>query len=114
MVIAFEGFTKQHKVIAAPHAWLGIAAILAVTSIRFVPAVMAAAFGHVDFAADHGLDVALACFAEEIRGGKEISVVGDGHGGQFLWGSLIGKRRCLLTPHRADRILYNGEIQRTA
>src|SRR4029077_4925188 len=77
--------------IAAAHARLSIAAILAAASIRFVAAVMAAAFGKVELAANDGLDVALAGFIEEIGGGKEIAVVGDGYRGHFLAGRFIQK-----------------------
>ncbi len=75
--------------IAAAHSRLGVTAMLAVASIRFVAAIMAASLGHVDFAADDGLNVALAGFIEKIGGGKEIAVVGDGHRGHPLPGCLI-------------------------
>jgi hypothetical protein len=91
VVIALEGFTKKDKVVAAASARFGFIAVVAVSSIRFIAAVMAAAPGYVDFAADDGLDVALAGFIEEVRGGEEIAVVGDGHGRHFLAGSFIEK-----------------------
>src|SRR5713226_927675 len=75
--------------IRAAHAGFGVAAILGVAPICFFAAVMPAALGHVDFAANDGLDVAFAGFIEKIGGGKEISVVGDSHGGHFLAGSFI-------------------------
>src|SRR5258706_16102132 len=84
--------------IAPTHPRLSIAAILAVASIRFVAAVMAASFCHVDFAANDGLDVALAGFIEEICGGKEIAVVGDGHRRDFLAGSFIPKLGSFASP----------------
>ncbi len=77
--------------IRAAHTGFGVAAILAVRAIGFFAAVMAAALGHVDLAADDGLDVALAGFIEEIRSGKEIAMIGDGHGGHFLAGRFIQK-----------------------
>src|SRR5260370_24220989 len=77
--------------IRAAHSGFGVAAILAVAPVRFFPAVMAAALSNVDFAADDGLDVALAGFIEEIGGGEEIAMVGDGHGGHLLAGPVIQK-----------------------
>src|SRR5258708_13738044 len=77
--------------IRAAHSGFGVAAILAVAPVRFFPAVMAAALSNVDFAADDGLDVALAGFIEEIGGGEEIAMVGDGHGGHLLAGRFIQK-----------------------
>ncbi len=50
---------------------------------------MPAALCHIDFAADDGLDVPLAGFVEEIRGGEEIAVVGNGHRGHFLARCLV-------------------------
>ena len=75
--------------IRAAHPGFGVAAILAVAPICFFAAVMAAALGHVDFAADDGLDVALAGLVEKIRGGKPITVVCNGHGRHFLAGRFI-------------------------
>src|SRR6266478_1288147 len=77
--------------IRTAHPRLGIAAILPVAAIGFVAAVMAAAFSQVDFAADDGLDVALAGFIEEIGGSKEVAMVGDGHGRHFLPRRFIQK-----------------------
>src|SRR5260370_9742152 len=70
--------------IRAAHTGFGVAASVGVAAICFFAAVMTAALGHVDFAADDGLDVALAGLIEEICGGKEIAVVRDSHGGHFL------------------------------
>jgi hypothetical protein len=58
-------------------------------SVRFYTAVVAAAFGHINFASDDGLDVALAGFVEEIGGGEKIAVVRYGHGWHFLPRRLI-------------------------
>src|SRR2546430_13612085 len=77
--------------IAAAHTRLGVASILAVASVGFLAAFMAAAFGYVNFAANDGLDVALAGFIEKIGSGEKIAVVGNGHGGQFLARSFIPK-----------------------
>src|ERR1700674_2696797 len=76
--------------IRAAHSGFGVAAILAVAA-GFFAAVMAATFGHVDFAANDGLNVALAGFVEEIGGGEEIAVVRDSHCGHFLAGCFIQK-----------------------
>jgi len=75
--------------IRAAHSGFGVAAILAVAAIGFFAAIVAAALGHIDFAADDGLDVALAGFIEEIRGGEEIAVVRDRHCGHLLAGCFI-------------------------
>src|SRR5260370_12069375 len=77
--------------IRAAHSGVGVTAILAVAPIGFFADVMAAALGQVDFAADDGLYVALAGFVEEIRGSKEIAVVGDGHRRHLLAGRFIEK-----------------------
>src|SRR5258708_20152617 len=77
--------------IRAAHSWFGFGGILAIAGGRFFAAVMAAALGHVDLAANDGLDVALAGFIEEIGSGKEIAMVGDGHGGHLLAGRFIQK-----------------------
>ena len=77
--------------IRAAHSGFGLAAILAVAAVRSFTALVAAAFGHVDFAADDGLNVALAGFVKEIGGGEEIAMVGDGHGGHLLAGRFIQK-----------------------
>src|SRR5256885_17191356 len=77
--------------IAAAHTRLGVASILAVASVGFLAAFMAAAFGYVNFAANDGLDVALAGFMEKIGSGEKITMVGDGHGGGFLGGCFIPK-----------------------
>ena len=75
--------------VRAAHPGFGVAAILAVAPIGFFAAVMAAAFGDVHFAADDGLDVALASFVEKISRGKEIAMVRDSHGRHFLAGRFI-------------------------
>src|SRR5260370_6633293 len=79
--------------IRAAHAGFGVAAILAVASIRFLAAVVAAALSYIDFAADDGLDVALASFIKEIGSSKEIAVIGDGYGGHLLAGRILPKPR---------------------
>src|SRR5258708_14175043 len=98
--------------VAPTHPRLSIAAILAVASIRFVAAVMAAAFGHVDFAANDGLDVALAGFIEEIGGGKEISLDGDGHRGHFLAGRFIQNLSKFASPNEPTDIRVKKPIQK--
>src|SRR5260370_18418574 len=84
--------------IRAAHAGFGVAAILAVASIRFLSSVMATALRHVNFAANDGLDVALAGFVKEIGSGKKIAVVGDGYGGHLLAGRFIQKIGGLASP----------------
>ncbi len=71
---------------------------------------MPAAFGDIDFATDDGLDVALAGFVEEIRGGEEISVVGDGHGGHLLAGRFIQKLGGLASPVEQAVIRMNVKM----
>ncbi len=84
--------------IRAAHAGFGVAAILAVASIRFLAAVVAAALSYIDFAADDGLDVALASFIKEIGSSKEIAVIGDGYGGHLLAGRFIQELGGLASP----------------
>src|SRR5258708_14924257 len=79
--------------VRAAHPGFGVAAILAVAPIGFFAAVMAAALGDVHFAADDGLNVALAGFIEEIGGGEEIAMVRDSHRRHFLAGRFIQKLR---------------------
>ena len=57
----------------------------------FFAAIVAAALGDINFAADDGLYVALAGFIEEIGSGKKVAVVGDGHSGHFLPRSFVEK-----------------------
>jgi hypothetical protein len=52
---------------------------------------MAAAFGDVDFAADDGLDVALAGFIEKVGGGEKIAVIRNGHRRHLLAGGFVKK-----------------------
>ena len=96
--------------IRAAHPGFGVAAILAVAPICFFAAVMAAALGHVDFAADDGLDVALASFVEKISRGEEIPVVGDGHGRHFLAGRFIQELGGLAGPIEQAVIRMNVKM----
>ena len=91
IAIAFEVFAEENEVIAAAGAGFKIVAIFGSDRAGFFAAVVAAALGDVDFAADDGLDIALAGFIEEIGGGEEVAVVGDGHGGHFLARSFVEK-----------------------
>src|SRR5260370_9321857 len=93
--------------IGTAHAGLGITTILAVATIGLFAAVMAAALSDVDFATDDGLDVALAGFVEEIRSGKEIAGIGDGHGWPFLAGRFSAKLRGLASPIEQPEIPMN-------
>ena len=90
IVIALEILAEKDEVIAAACAGFEIVAIFG-GGAGFFAAVVAAALGDVDFATDDGLDVALAGFIEEIGGGEEVAVVGDGHGGHFLARGLVEK-----------------------
>src|SRR5206468_9487162 len=76
---------------AAARAGLHFAAVPVPRGRGFFPAVVAAAFGDVDFAADDGLDVTLAGFIEEVCSGEEIAVIGDGHGGHLLARGFVEK-----------------------
>src|SRR5258708_30247365 len=89
IVIALEIFAKQNEVVAAARTWLHFTAIAVGHRRGFFAAVVAAAFGDVDFAADDGLDVAFAGFIEKVGGGEQISVVGDGPGGPLLAGCVL-------------------------
>ena len=57
----------------------------------FAATVVPAALGHINFATDDGLYVALAGLIEKIRRGKQVAMVGDGHRGHFLPRRLIKK-----------------------
>jgi hypothetical protein len=91
IVIALEGFAEKDQVVAAAATRFGFIAIIAVGTVRLFAAVVAAALGDIHFAADDGLNVALAGLIEEIGGGEEIAVVGNGHGRHLLPGSFIEK-----------------------
>src|SRR2546429_5403378 len=90
--------------IAAAHTRLGVASILAVASVGFLAAFMAAAFCYVNFAANDGLDVALAGFIEKIGSGEKIAVVGNGHGGHFFARCFLPKVRGFANPPGEDVI----------
>src|SRR5258708_16760393 len=96
--------------IRTAHSGFGVAAILAVAPVRFFAAVMAAAVSNVDFAADDGLNVALAGFIEEIGGGEEIAMVGDGHGGHFLAGGFIQELGGFASPLEEAVIRVHGKM----
>jgi hypothetical protein len=91
---------------------LGISAILAVAYARLVAAVMAAALGHVNFAADDGLDVALAGFIEEIGSGEKIAVIGDGHRRHFLSGCFIQQLAGLTGAIEQTKIRVNVKVNK--
>ena len=61
-----------------------VAAILAVTNICFLPSIMPAALGYIDFAPNDGLNVALAGLVKEICGRKEIAMIRDSHSRHLL------------------------------
>ena len=84
-MITLKIFAQQDEVIAAARAGFRFRTAFPIRNGRgFFAAVVAAAFGDVDFAADDGLDVSLAGFIEKIGGGKQVAVIGDGHGGHLL------------------------------
>src|SRR5271157_614952 len=91
VVVALEVLAEEHQVIAAAGAGFHFAAFATIGRAGFFTAVVAAALGEVNFAADDGLDVALAGFMEEIGGGKEVAMVGDGHGRHFLARGFVEK-----------------------
>ena len=65
--------------VAPAHARFCLAAVLTARSVCFLAAVVAAPFGHVNFASNNWLDVAFAGFIKEISGGEKISVVRNGY-----------------------------------
>src|ERR1700686_201630 len=75
--------------ITAAPGGLAIGAFLSVGAIGLFAALMAAASGHIHFATDDGLNVALARFIEEIRSGKKIAMIGDGQRRHFLGRSFV-------------------------
>src|SRR5215472_13450838 len=75
--------------IGAAHARFHVGLFRPAVAVSFLAAVVAAAFGKVNFAADDGLDVTLAGFIEEIRSSEKIAVVRDEHGGHLLARCLI-------------------------
>ena len=84
IVVALKRLAEEHQMIRTTHPRFGLATLLSVAAVRFFAPVMPAAFGHVNLAADDGLDVPLAGLMEEIRSRKEVSVVCNGHGRHFL------------------------------
>jgi hypothetical protein len=84
IVVTLEIFAEKNEVVTAAGAGFHFAAIAVGGGCGFFAAVVAAAFGDVDFAADDGLDVALAGFIEKVGGGEKIAVVRDGHRGHLL------------------------------
>jgi hypothetical protein len=94
VLIALKGFAEEHKVVAAASAGLEIVSVRvrsAVVGAGFFSAIVTAAPGDVDFAADDGLHVALGGFVEKVGGREEVAVVGDGHGGHLLPGGFVEK-----------------------
>src|SRR5215472_11973778 len=103
VVVALQRFAKQNQMIRAAHARLELAAVLPVAGGLLCP-VKPAALGHVNFAADNRLDVALARFVEKICGCEEIPVIRDGHRRHFLPRSLIEKFGSLARPVKQTEI----------
>ena len=91
VAIAVHVFAKEDKVIAAARARLifAIVAVAGADGSGFLAAIETGTLGEIDLATDDGLNVALTGFMEEVGGGKEVTVVGNGHGGHFLPGSFI-------------------------
>ena len=89
IAVAFEIFAEENQVIAAPGAGLKIVAIFGGDGAKFFAAIVAAALGDIDFAADDGLHIALAGFVKEIGGGEEVAVIGDGYRRHFLARSFV-------------------------
>src|SRR5580704_18471304 len=96
--------------VAPAHARLRFAAVLSACSVGFFAAVVTAALGHIDFAADDGLDVTLAGFVEKICGGKEVPVVGNGYGGHFLPRSFIEELGRFACPVEETEIRMNVKM----
>src|SRR5215467_1254989 len=84
--------------IGAAHARLRFTLILAAIAVGLFTAIVPAALRDIDFAADDGFHVTLAGFVEEISSGKEIAVVGDGHGGHLLAGGFVQQLRGFASP----------------
>src|SRR6516165_9786003 len=78
VVVALKILAKQNQVIASPRSWFEIVAIFAGRS-GFFTAIQPAALRDINFTANDWLYVALTRLVEEIRGGEQVAVVGDGH-----------------------------------
>jgi len=102
VAVAFRIFTEQHEVIRP--ALRDVAILSAITASRraagaprcaigiavgFLAAIVAAGARDVDFAADDRLHASRGGFVMEVLGGKQITVIRDGHGGHALVGCLI-------------------------
>jgi hypothetical protein len=83
IAVAVFGFAEEEEVIGAAGG--------GVVARRIVgwAAIVAGAFGDVDFAADDGLDATSGGGVVEMGGGKEIAVVGDGDGGEAAAGGFL-------------------------
>jgi hypothetical protein len=90
IAVAFQGFAEKDEMIGATSAGFKVVAVLG-DGPCLLPPLQAATLGDVDFTADDGLDVALGGFIEEISSGKQVAMVGDGHGGHFLPGRFVEK-----------------------
>jgi len=88
IVIALEIFTKQNEVVAAARTRFHFTAIAVGHRRGFFAAVVAAAFGDVDFATDDGLDVALLASLKKLAAAKDCRGR-DGHGGHLLAGGFV-------------------------
>src|ERR1700690_1659344 len=83
---------------------------VAIVGSGFFPTIVAAALGQVNFAADDGLDVALAGFIEEIGGSEEVAMVGDSHGRHFLARSFVEQLGGLASPVEKTEIRVDVEM----
>jgi hypothetical protein len=69
--------------------WFPIVAVICRVSNGFLTAIVATSLGNVNLTADDRLYIAFTRFVEEVGRGKQISVVGNRHGGHFLAGRFI-------------------------
>ncbi len=112
IVIALEIFAKQNEVVAAARTRLHFTAIAVGHRRGFFAAVVAAAFGDVDFATDDGLDVALAGFIEKVGSGKKIAVVGDGYSRHLLARGFVEELGSFARAVKKTEVRMNVEMNK--
>ena len=90
-MVALLCLAQQNQVVGAAHSRFHVGLIRRAVAVGFFAAVVAAAFGDVNFTTDDGFDVALAGFVEKIRSCEKIAMIGDGHRGHFLSRRFVEK-----------------------
>ena len=98
--------------IASAHARFGLAAIVTASPVCFLSAVVAATFGHVNFAPNNRLDIALAGFIEEISRGEKISVIRNGYRRHLLPRRFVKQLGRFARPVEQTKIRMNVKMNK--